>query len=145
MSEKVRLAELEPLIREVIGAGGEFTLRTHGVSMLPILSDGKDSVVLTSLPQKIRKGDVILYKKENGQYVLHRVVGVRADGYVTRGDNQTVNEYGVKHESVIAIVKDSKRIAVTDKKHRVYVHTLGIRCFAKRFRAFLSKVKNKLV
>ncbi|MBQ4137807.1 MAG: S24/S26 family peptidase [Clostridia bacterium] len=147
-SERFKLADFEPLIREVIESGGEFTMKTHGISMKPMLSDGNDSVVLVSVPEEIKTGDVIFYKRDNGQYVLHRVVGKRKDGYVLRGDNQIINEYGVKKEAVIAIVKayikNSQRIETEDKEYRKYVSTLGVKYALKKAASFVKRVKDKL-
>ncbi|MBQ7822157.1 MAG: S24/S26 family peptidase [Clostridia bacterium] len=148
MNEKFRLADFEPIIREVVGSGGEFTMKTHGTSMLPMLSDGNDSVVLVSVPEKIVRGDVIFYKRENGQFVLHRVVGKRKDGFVLRGDNQIINEYGVGYDTVIAIVtayiKNGKRIDVTDEEYKKYVRTLDGKYRAKIAHSLAARVKNKL-
>ena len=147
-NEKFKLADFEPLIREVVESGGEFTMKTHGISMKPMLSDGKDSVVLVRVPEEIKLGDVIFYKRDNGQYVLHRVVGKRADGYVLRGDNQIINEYGVKKEAVIAIVKayikNSERIETDDKEYQKYVGTLKVKYRVKKAAAFAVRAKNKL-
>lgn len=149
MSEKFRLSDFEPLIREVVESGGEFTMKTRGTSMLPMLSDGGDSVILVKAPEKLLCGDVAFYKRANGQYVLHRVVDVRDDGYVMRGDSQIVNEYNVAHESVIAVmkayIKDGKRIEADDSEYRKYVRTLEGKYRMKLCRVFAAQTKNKIL
>jgi hypothetical protein len=50
-------------------------------------------LVKPEIPPK--KYDVIFYRRENGQYVLHRIIKIKKDGYVCRGDNQTAKEYPV--------------------------------------------------
>ena len=40
----------------------------------------------------IKTNDVVLYKRDNQQYLLHRVVRVEKSFYITRGDNRYINE-----------------------------------------------------
>ena len=59
-----------------------------GVSMRPFLCSG-DFAYLVSLPGKIKKGDILLFQRENNQYVLHRVYKLRKDGsFLLLGDSQ---------------------------------------------------------
>ena len=74
------LDELMPLISERLSAGGSVRFSPHGTSMLPMLKDGRDQVVLSPLPDKLKKYDLPLYRRENGQYVLHRIVKVVPEG-----------------------------------------------------------------
>lgn len=147
MSEKFKLCDFEPIIREVVQSGGEFVMKTHGTSMLPLLSDGGDGVVLVNKGD-LKVNDVVFYKRESGQYVLHRIVGKRADGFVMRGDNQIVNEYGVKNDNIIAVmsayVKNGKRIDVNDADYKKYVSRLGGMYRKKRSAARILKIKRKL-
>lgn len=147
MSEKFKLCDFEPIIREVVQSGGEFVMKTHGTSMLPLLSDGGDGVVLVNKGD-LKVNDVVFYKRESGQYVLHRIVGKRADGFVMRGDNQIVNEYGVKNDNIIAVmsayVKNGKRIDVNDADYKKYVSRLGGMYRKRRSAARILKIKRKL-
>ena len=143
MSEKFSLAELEPIMLEVLDSGNEFVMKTHGVSMMPMLSDGKDEVVLVKSAGKLNKYDVALFKRADGQFILHRVVGEDSDGYIFRGDNQIVNEHGVTDDMIIAVmiayVKNGKRINVTDGKYKRYLKTIKSRYIKKRARNLLSR------
>ena len=64
----VRLEELMPLIRERLAAGESVRFSPHGTSMLPMLKDGRDQVILSPLPEKLKKYDLPLYQRKNGQY-----------------------------------------------------------------------------
>ena len=98
------MSEMVGLIEEVISGGGEFRLYPKGTSMLPLIRQGKDSVVLVK-PGLLSIGDIILYRRKNGQFVLHRIVKIKGDNLIICGDNQTSLEYGINASSVIAKVK----------------------------------------
>lgn len=104
LSEKsVRLEALMPLIQEELAAGKTVRFSPRGTSMLPMLRQGIDRVVLSALPETLRKYDIPLYQRENGQYVLHRIVD--ADRTITcMGDNQFEAEAGLRREQMIAVV-----------------------------------------
>ena len=100
-SGNASLDDLMPLIRERIEANQPVRIYPYGKSMLPMLREGRDSVVLSKV-QKIKKYDVILYQRENGHYILHRVVKV-GDTYTCVGDNQFTLERGVPKDRIIAV------------------------------------------
>ena len=71
MSDKeFSMEEMYPLLREVIDSGGEFRLYPRGTSMLPLIRQGKDSVALVR-PEALSRHDICLYRRGNGQFVLH--------------------------------------------------------------------------
>ena len=81
---------------------GSLLFTPHGNSMQPLLKNGENPVVLLPVTQPLKKGDVAFYKRQNGQYVLHRVVGVRKNGYDCCGDNQSALEKGVTEQMILA-------------------------------------------
>lgn len=101
---KVKLEELWPVMSEQLEAGGSVCFGPKGISMLPMLRQGIDSVVLKKAPKKLNKYDLPLYRRPDGHFVLHRVIGIKKDGYAMRGDNQIITEHGVQHDWVLAIV-----------------------------------------
>lgn len=101
--KETSLDQMIPLIREQLAEGKTVRLAPKGTSMLPLLRQGKDSVVLSPLPDKLRKYDVPLYQRESGQYVLHRVIRV-GQTYTCIGDNQFAEEPGLTHSQMIAVV-----------------------------------------
>ena len=101
MLEQMNLAALMPMIDEVIAAGGVFRLYPRGISMLPMLVEGEDSVELVAA-EPYAVGDVLLYRRANGQFVLHRLVGIHKGALVFCGDNQRVLEFGVPRTAVLA-------------------------------------------
>jgi len=106
---------------------GNLVYRNVGVSMMPLLRQGRDLMVLSAKTEKrLNKYDVPLYKRPSGQYVLHRILEVREHDYVICGDHCWQKEYGVTDEQILgvltAVVRDGETIPVTDWRYRLYVH-----------------------
>ena len=103
MSERnIKLNDAMPLIKEKLAEGREVIFSPRGTSMLPMLREGRDTITLSPVPNKLKKYDIPFYQRENGQYVLHRIVKI-GDTYTCIGDNQFVYENGVKREQIIAL------------------------------------------
>lgn len=120
---KTSMEELMPLFMERLAAGQKVRFSPRGVSMLPMLRQGRDCVILSPVPEKLNKFDLPLYRRDNGKYVLHRVVGV-GDTYVCIGDNQFDFEQGLRHDQMIAVVtafcRDGKEYSVRDPRYWLY-------------------------
>lgn len=112
-----------PLIREALNMGQTVRFNPRGTSMLPMLREGIDSVVLSPLSEKLHKYDLPLYQRKNGKYVLHRVVEAR-ETYTCIGDNQFAFETGLEHGQMIGLVtafyRDDKAYKVSDWRYRMY-------------------------
>lgn len=125
MDESIRLSDYDGLIREVLSSGGEFRLYPRGVSMLPLLRQGRDSVSLRQVDSPIQKGDILFYQRPDGSFVLHRVQAVTPDGLTLMGDNQTVPERGVSPDWVIGrvtrIFRDDKEVLCDSPRYRRYL------------------------
>lgn len=100
---QVRLADMWPFMKEQLDLGKTVRFAPRGTSMLPMLRQGIDTVVLKQAPDRLKKYDLPLYMRENGQFVLHRVVEVRKESYTMCGDNQCMREFCVKPENILAI------------------------------------------
>ncbi len=136
----VEMNELAPIIREQIAHGKSVRISPKGVSMLPMIREGKDTVTLSPAPQQLKRYDLPFYQRENGKYVLHRIVALE-NGYTCIGDNQFVYEKGVRPEQIIAVVssftRGKKEYSVTQLSYKIYCrfwhYTRGLRRF--RYRA----------
>lgn len=111
MNKKVPIEELVPIFLEVFKKGGSVNFTPKGNSMLPMLRDNKDSVVLSQYTGKLKKYDLPLFKyKPQNKYILHRVIGKNKEGhYIMCGDNNDFCEYDVKDEDIVAVVISFKR------------------------------------
>ena len=76
-----------------------------GTSMLPLLKEGRDLVELESCSQeRLKKGDVVLYKKNDGTLVLHRIIKTENREFFTvLGDHQFNNDERVNNNQIIAV------------------------------------------
>ncbi len=120
---KVALKEIYPMIKEKIDNGGAVKLPITGTSMRPLLFSGRDTVDLVKC-ESPKKGDIIFYLRDNGQFVLHRIVDTDRKGYVLCGDNQWYLERGILDRHIIAVVKSitrkGKTFNVTNIPYRIY-------------------------
>lgn len=142
----VSLNEMYPIICEQLASGGKVRFKPNGTSMLPTLRQGIDEVELTKPYGKLKKYDIAFYRRKNGQFVLHRILGIKSDGsYIIRGDHQFQYEYGICDEDIIAvccgIFRNGKYMSA--KSLSFYLRAiLGPFYFRTRFR--LSKLRKKL-
>lgn len=107
--KEVELDELMPLIQEKLNMGAEVELPSSGNSMYPLFRHRQDSFRLSRTENAPEKYDMVLYRRDNGTYVLHRIVGVGPEGYILRGDNQFDSEYPVRADQIIAVVSSFSR------------------------------------
>lgn len=137
-----------PLLQERLAAGQTVRyLPFRGVSMLPMLRQGIDSVELSPLPQRLKKYDLPVYRYPSGKYVMHRVVAVREDHYLCLGDN-TYEYEKIRHDQMIAVVsafkRGEKRISVEALSYRIYcrvwVASYPLRKLLKRVKNFLRRL-----
>ena len=103
-AEEFRLSEYADTISAVLESGGEFRIYPKGTSMLPLLRAGTDSVVLEKPTGNLKRGDIAFYIRDNGAYVLHRVIKSEGDSYTLCGDNQLTLEKGITNRNIIGVV-----------------------------------------
>lgn len=107
---KIQLADYYPLIREILENGGSFSLTVTGSSMYPFILGNRDQVTLSPITGELKKYDLPLYRRDDGAFVLHRIVRVEADGtYTCCGDHQWVLERGLRRDQMIAVATEFVR------------------------------------
>ncbi len=140
---------------EYLDTYGELTYANQGVSMLPLIKQGRDIVILKKKDKNTRcqKYDVALYVNPDHKYIMHRIVKVREDSYDFLGDNLLVKELDIKEDRVIAVMTEfvhkGKRYSVTDKGYVMYVKVwmflTPVRIFVKKYIWIpIHKLINKL-
>lgn len=110
-------------IEEVLQSEGILVSTTVGVSMYPMLRNRKDTIVVKPCEGRLKKYDVALYKS-GGSYVLHRVLEVRSDSYVIRGDNCDRKEYGITDSQILGVLtsfyRGDKLVDMNGWKYKTY-------------------------
>lgn len=142
--QQIKIEEMMPVIKEVLDSGATFRFYPKGQSMLPTIVEKKDSVVLAS-PEGIGLYDAVLYRRNNGQFVLHRIVAVNETTFDMCGDAQTDIEKNVPKSSVIAkvcaIYKEDVYTDVSDDKYKKNIIKLYSK---KKYKRFYVNLKRKL-
>ena len=140
----VSMGQISELMVSLLAEGTDVEITATGNSMRPLWRHRKDVVKLAPVNvETIKKWDVLLYKRAEDSYVLHRVVRVGETDLDFLGDAQFGVETNVPKANVLAVVKGFKRgggkyRSVDSLGYKTYVwfwmHSLGIRYFF--FRAF---------
>lgn len=130
---------------EQLAQNGKLIYTNRGDSMMPLIKQDRDLLIIMPVQGRLKKYDVPLYKRDNGQYVLHRILKVREHDYVICGDNRWSKEYGITDRHIIGVltgvIRNGREISVNDRKYKAYVH---LWCDLFPVRAFITHVINKL-
>lgn len=97
------------LMRELTEEGKEVCIVITGNSMSPFLVHQRDLICLKKTERKLRKGDMVFYQRQNGQYVMHRIFKVRPDGYYIVGDAQREIEGPISEEQIFGLITKVRR------------------------------------
>ena len=109
---------------EELDKKGILVYTNKGNSMYPLIRQGKDVLIIKKCNTRLKKMDVPLYKRESGQYVLHRIVKVNSNDYVIRGDNTYSNETGIRDDQILGVlsgvIREGKEISVNSFSYKLY-------------------------
>lgn len=116
-----------PLEKELL-SGNPVVTMTSGDSMEPLLFHQDTRVVIRKAEGLLKKGDLPVYRRPSGQFVIHRIIRVTDSCYYTRGDNRLGAE-PVPSEWILGVVTEiyrkNRHILVTDRSYRFYVFLWG--------------------
>lgn len=127
----------ETLIEKYINENGEFIATPVGTSMWPMLRHRRDTVHLVKYNgEGLKKYDLPVYKRADGDQVMHRCIKSGKNGYVMCGDNQHRKEYGITDAQIIAVAKgfyrDEKYIPIDNFFYKVYCRVWCMSLFLRR-------------
>lgn len=109
---------------EELDKKGILVYTNKGNSMYPLIRQGKDVLIIKKCNTRLKKMDVPLYKRESGQYVLHRIIKVNENDYVIRGDNTYSNETGIREDQILGVlsgvIREGKEISVNSLSYKIY-------------------------
>ena len=133
---------------EELARSGKVVYTNVGVSMMPLLREGRDLMVIHKVDVgKLHKYDAVLYKRPNvkgrGAYVLHRILRICPDGrFWIVGDNCISGEM-VSAENIIgvltAVQRGNKTVSVNSFRMKLYVF---LWCAPYPIRFFILRVRN---
>lgn len=109
MEVEVNTREYMAVLEDMVDQGMEVTLNVSGTSMEPFLVHKRDSVYLGTPTRPLRAGDVVCYRRRNGQYVMHRIMKRRGNQFFLAGDHQTTLEGPVEREQIFAVMLSANR------------------------------------
>lgn len=108
-----------------------------GNSMCPFLHPG--DIVYLNRYTELEKGDIVLFTRPDGSFVLHRIYRIEPDGtYLILGDNQLLPE-PVPTERIHATVT-----SVRIKEKVIAPRSLHWQCFAKLWTRPVRRIIGKL-
>ncbi len=112
-----------PLLRQVL-SGKPVVCFTNGDSMEPLLRHRASRVVVRRTDRPLKPGDLPLYRRPDGTFILHRIISADDRYYYTRGDNRCGLEQ-VPREWVLGVVTEiyrkGRHFSVTHPLYRSYV------------------------
>lgn len=115
---------------EELARNGRIVYTNVGVSMLPLLRQGRDIMVIErSEPSALRRYDAVLFRRlgvqGRGAYVLHRILRILSDGsFWIVGDNCIEGEI-VSPDQILGVLtavrRGTRTIACDSLRYRLYV------------------------
>ena len=101
--------ELIPPLLSLLEEAESVPLVISGYSMTPFLIHCRDTVYLSKIRQPLKRGDMVLYQRDSGNYVLHRIYRCESETYTMVGDAQTLLERGIRPDQMLALVTAVRR------------------------------------
>ena len=136
---------------EIAASGNPVSVIVSGSSMAPFLASNRDYVFLEAPARPLKKGDIVLFRRENGNYILHRIKKITPDSCYLLGDRQTELEGPVPISSVCCLVTSAKRKGktITNKNfswkfyEKVWINLIFLRPAIFAFLRFFRKKRIK--
>ncbi|MBQ3418270.1 MAG: S24/S26 family peptidase [Ruminococcus sp.] len=132
----------ESSFEKILFERGELIYTNVGDSMYPLIQP-RDLLVIQKSDGDLKRLDIPLYKRDNGQYVLHRIVKKRGGEYAMCGDNRVDLEYGITDRHILgvltAIIRNGETIPIDTFKYKLYAH---LRCDFIFFRRIIKRAKH---
>lgn len=98
-----------PVLRELLYEGRSVRLNVRGQSMLPFLFDTRDSVIIEPVAGELKKGDIVIFQRKNGAYIMHRIYKVDNKQYYLVGDAQKEIEGPIDKGQIFGIITKAYR------------------------------------
>ncbi len=147
MLRTVSMKELNREVDVAMEKGEEFTLVITGWSMAPSLYPHRDKAVIRPLDRPVKKGDIILFRRNDSNIVIHRAIAVdKTNGRITmNGDAQSWTEE-IEPKQVLGrafyLIRKGKSIYTDSISYKVYTFFWGL---TRPFRKTMVSIRRKLL
>ena len=123
-------------IEHLLASGTTIKIKPHGYSMYPLFVPGRDEACIERTDfSSLKRGDVILYRRDKSILVLHRIWKITGDFFYMVGDNQTEIEGPLRADQVrgklTGFVRNGKFV---DVKNPIYRFLSGLWLFLRPMR-----------
>ncbi len=129
-------------VERLLLGGKTIQIKPQGYSMYPLFVPERDEAIIAPLGNRLpKRGDVVLYRRNGGILVLHRIWRRRGEAFYMVGDNQSEIEGPLRKDQIkgilVGIVRKGKKFSVN---HFVYRMSAGLWLILRPFRPALSKM-----
>ena len=98
----IQTGNIEQCLQEL----GYAVVPVRGTSMWPLLKEGETRVQVEAKEgRQVRKGDMVLYRRQDGTLVLHRIIKVEEDTFLVCVDHQWKQMEQVQEEQILAVAQ----------------------------------------
>lgn len=110
-------------IETLLLQGNTVQFSPQGYSMYPLFVPGRDQAVVAPIgTKKIKRGDVVLYRRDGSILVLHRIWKCKGDGFFLVGDNQKEIEGPLRSDQMrgvlVEIIRKNRHFSVDNPTYR---------------------------
>lgn len=136
-------------IEKLLSEGQVIQLFPKGYSMYPFFVPGRDMARIAPVGERrLRRGDVVLYRRDGGILVLHRIVRRNTSGIYLVGDNQKEIEGPLREDQMRGILigfqRKGRYTSVGNLWYRMYASLwLALRPFRPQISRMVAKIKRK--
>lgn len=129
--------EILPILNE----GYRLKIPFTGLSMYPFLAGRRDQAVIAAVSRKLKRGDIVLFVRDDGTHIMHRIHHVKGNTYYMLGDAQTAVEGPVQADRILALItavsRKNKMIPCSRIDFKVFSH---IWLFLRPFRPLMIRM-----
>lgn len=123
-AEQIHSQGVKQDIEALLLQGSAVQFKPQGYSMYPLFVPGRDQAVVAPVdPGRLKRGDVVLYRRDESILVLHRIWKHTGDQFYLVGDNQKEIEGPLRPDQMrgilVEIIRNGKRFSVKNPIYRI--------------------------
>ena len=139
---------LAALMEAVLEKNVPFRFSASGGSMTPFIRDG-DTIIVAPLPLHLRPGDVVAFVNViSNQLMVHRILQASQEGYLIKGDNNSVPDGLMPASSIIGrvvrVVRRGRQVRLGLGIERVAIAWLSKRCWLTQLLAMGQRITKQV-